>query len=110
MKFSYFASHDDGALVELNEELALDLYMVAGMDSPEHHRSDEESDNEWSARNTARATELLEAGAKMHIDDGTYVFGVELSTKERFKFLLKNSVQTREEFAEARQVTCVKQK
>lgn len=101
MKFSYFASHDDGALVVLDEELALDLYKVAGMDSPEHHRSDEESDDEWLARNTARGKELLEAGTKMYIDDGTYIFGVQFSTKARFKFLLENDTQTIEEFRES---------
>jgi hypothetical protein len=101
MNFTYFASANGGPLVELDEELAIDLYKVACRDKPEHNRRDEESDEEWLTRNTARATELLEAGAKMHIDDGTYIFGVELSTKERFKFLLKNGVQTREEFAES---------
>jgi len=100
-KFTYFACPDDGAFVELDEELAISLYKVAGRDSPEHHRRDEESDEEWLIRNTARAMELLETGAKVHIDDGTYMFGVELSTKERFKFLLTNDMQTREEFAES---------
>ena len=98
-KFTYFACLDGGALVELNEELALDLYKVAGMNSPEHHRNDEESDDEWLARNTARGQELLEVGTRLCIHgDSTYIFGVELSTKERFKFLLTNDIQTLEEF------------
>jgi len=102
MKFTYFAKPDGGPLVEIDEELALDLYKIAGRNKPEDHRRDDEPDDEWFARDTARGKELLEAGAKVQIDESTYLFGVKLTTKERFKFLLKNGVQTREEFAESR--------
>jgi len=103
MSLKYFACADNCSLVEIDNELALELYKVAGRNRPEDHRQDEESDGEFIKRDTARAKKQFVTGEKMYVDEESYVFGAELDGKERFKFLLKHGTQTREEFIESNQ-------
>ena len=98
MSLKYFACADNCPLVEIDDELALSLYKVAGRDCPEHHRRDEESDDEFIERDTARAKKQFATGEKKYVDEESYIFGTELDEIELFKLTLKHGTQTREEF------------
>ena len=86
-KLTYFAVAEGGIPVEIDIDLARDLYKSTTLCG----------DNSIS---WPKAEALLEAGEKVHPggDPDMYVFGKELSTKERFKMALKEGIQTNEEY------------
>ena len=100
MSLTYFARPEDGPLVQLDEELALQLYEITvGGD-----RGEEEPLEEYRARVEEAAKKLFDVGAKAYVGDtgyDTYVFGGEFSEKDIFELKLKHEFQTREEFAES---------
>jgi hypothetical protein len=98
MSYTYFARVDGGPLVELDDDTALNLYGVSCTDG--NGRPDDMTDEEFITERDAAAKKLFDAGTKTVIgnSDDTYVFGAELSGKDRFELLLKYGTETREEF------------
>lgn len=97
MNLTYFAQVNNGPLVELDEELAVTLYEV----TCGGNRTDDMSDEEYTASVAKIAEPLFKTGAKTYVDEEKTmcVFGLELTEKGRFELILKHGTQTREEFA-----------
>jgi hypothetical protein len=92
-KYTYFAVTGNESPVEVDDELALSLYVAT---------KTEFKDGEKATVDHEGARAAFEAGERSNVDEDTYIYGTTLTEKERFKMALKEGIQTTEEFREKR--------
>jgi len=91
-KLTYFAISCGSSPVEIDAELAQSLYRATTMTF---------KDNGQAVEDWHKADALFEIGEKVYPsseDDTTYVYGMTLTKKDRFKMVLKHGIQTKEEY------------